>query len=57
VEEDPRAQLIRPIPVYELSREASPKKLMIYLVGDVFQAIAAPSPNIKPLVIPPGIVI
>ncbi|MBW0281996.1 segregation and condensation protein A [Shewanella xiamenensis] len=56
VEEDPRAQLIRQLKAYEVIKEASQKiDDLPRLERDVFQAIAAPSPNIKPLVIPPDV--
>ncbi|MGL4614981.1 MAG: segregation and condensation protein A, partial [Shewanella sp.] len=56
VEEDPRAQLIRQLKAYEVIKEASQKiDDLPRLERDVFQATAAPSPNIKPLVIPPDV--
>ncbi len=55
-EEDPRAQLIRQLKAYEVIKEASQKiDDLPRLERDVFQASAAASPNIKPLVIPPDV--
>ncbi|MCH1930716.1 segregation/condensation protein A [Shewanella sp. A25] len=56
IEEDPRAQLIRQLKAYEVIKEASQKlDELPRLERDVFQASAMPSPNIKPLVIPPEV--
>lgn len=55
-EEDPRAQLIRQLKAYESIKDAALRLDQLpRLERDVFQAVAAPSPIIRPTLVPPDV--